>query len=63
MRTYTIEFTYDVTLDADDEQVAINKAYQWFQKLQSNPDRELPDDVWSVRTMPKSEVVFVGGEK
>lgn len=63
MRTYTIAFTYDVTVDAEGEEVAIKKAYQWFQKLQANPDRDLPDDVWSVRTVPLTEVTFMSAEK
>lgn len=63
MRTYTVEFVYDVTLDAEDEGVAQMKAYRWLDALLRNPDRDLPDDVWSVRTVPVPRVVFVGAEK
>lgn len=63
MRTYTVEFVYDVTLDAENDEVAQHKAYRWLDALLSNPDKNLPDDVWSVRTVPVPRVVFVSGEK
>jgi hypothetical protein len=63
MRTYTVEFVYDVTLDAGSVEEAERRAYAWHARIMDNPDKELPDDVWSVRTMPQFRTVFVGAEK
>lgn len=63
MRTYTVEFVYDVSLDAEDDEQAQMTAYRWLDALLRNPDRDLPDDVWSVRTVPQARVVFAGAEK
>jgi hypothetical protein len=63
MRTYTVEFVYDVTVDAGSQEEAERRAYAWHAKLMDNPDKELPDDVYTVRTMPIIRTVFAGAEK
>ena len=63
MRTFTVEFVYDVTCDAESQEEAERRAYAWHARIMDNPDKELPDDVWSVRTMPMIRTVFAGAEK
>jgi hypothetical protein len=63
MRTYTVEFVYDVSVDAESQEEAERRAYSWHARIMDNPDKELPDDVWSVRTLPMVRTVFASAEK
>lgn len=65
LRTYTIRLSYDVTVQAHDELEANALAYHWFSRVMEKgvDDVELPENVFSVQTMPQRHTVFVGSPK
>lgn len=63
IRTYIVKLSYDVTVEAHDELEANALAYHWFDRVMENGDTELPENVFSVQTIPQRQIVFVGGPK
>lgn len=65
VRTYTVQLSYDVTVEAHDELEANALAYHWFNRVMADDVDavELPENVFSVQTIPQRQIVFVGSPK
>lgn len=52
-KLFEVVFSYDASVEAEDETSAYIKAYHSFlTTMRDGQDYELPDDVYSVRTIP-----------
>lgn len=63
IRNYTVRLSYDVNVGAHDEYEANALAMNWFNRVMEDGDTELPENVFSVQTIPQRHTVFVGSSK